>query len=60
MLLGHDDASLLDALVFSGYRLPIERVMVNGTWRVVDGEHVDQAQTRKDYAQALRQIGAGR
>ena len=60
MLVGHDDASLLDALVFSGYRLPIERVMVNGAWRVVDGEHVDQAGMRRDYAQALRRIGASR
>ena len=60
MLVGHDDASLLDALVFSGYRLPIERVMVNGAWQVVDGEHVDQAYMRKDYAQALKRIGAGR
>ena len=60
MLLGHDDASLLDALVFSGYRLPIERVMVNGAWRVIDGQHVDEAQTRKDFAQALERVGAGR
>ena len=60
MLVGHDDASLLDALVFSGYRLPIERVMVNGAWQVVDGEHVDQASMRKDYAQALKRIGTGR
>jgi len=57
MLVGHDEASLLDALVFSGYRLPIERVMVHGRWQVVDGEHVDQVGTRAAFADALRKIG---
>jgi len=57
MLVGHDQASLLDALVFSGYRLPIERVMVHGQWQVVDGEHVGQAETREAFAVALRKIG---
>ena len=36
MFAGHGDASRLDALVFSGYPLPVERVMVDGDWRVVD------------------------
>ncbi len=58
MLVGHDDASLLDALVFSGYRLPIERVMVHGDWRVVDGNHIDQDESRAAYAAALDRIGA--
>ena len=58
MLVGHDDASLLDALVFSGYRLPIERVMVHGDWCVVDGDHVDQADIRAGYAAALERFGA--
>jgi formimidoylglutamate deiminase len=58
MLIGHDDVSLLDALVFSGYRLPIDRVMVGGEWRVTDGEHADQAAVRKDFAAALGHIGA--
>lgn len=57
MLVGHSDASLLDALVFSGYRLPIERVMVHGDWRVIDGDHVNQTDTRVQFANALRQIG---
>ena len=57
MLVGHDEASLLDALVFSGYRLPIERVMVHGQWQVVDGQHVGQADTRAAFADALRKIG---
>jgi formimidoylglutamate deiminase len=60
MLVGHDDASLLDALVFSGYRLPIERVMVHGDWRVVDGNHIDQDESRAAYAAALDRIGAAR
>jgi len=56
MLVGHGDASLLDALVFSGYRLPIERVMVHGDWRVIDGDHVDQEDNRAAYAVALERI----
>ena len=58
MLVGHDDASLLDALVFSGYRLPIERVMVNGEWRVIGGDPVGRDEARRDFADALRRIGA--
>jgi formimidoylglutamate deiminase len=57
MLVSHDEASLLDALVFSGYRLPIERVMVHGQWQVVDGQPVGQADTRAAFADALRKIG---
>ena len=58
MLVGHGDESLLDALVFSGYRLPVDRVMVHGEWRVVDGDHVNQTETRMGFADALRQVGA--
>ena len=56
MLVGHDDASRLDALVFSGYRLPIERVMVNGVWCVVDGEHIAASAAREDFAGAVKAI----
>ena len=58
MLVGHDDASLLDALVFSGYRLPIERVMVHGEWCVIDGDHVGRERHRAGYAAAIQRIGA--
>jgi len=58
MLVGHDDSSILDALVFSGYRLPIERVMVHGDWRVIDGIHVDQEGSRAEFAAALERLGA--
>jgi formimidoylglutamate deiminase len=60
MLVGHDDTSLLDALVFSGYRLPIDRVMVHGHWQVVDGRHRDEQVIRADFAATLRRLGAGR
>ena len=39
MLAGHATRSLLDALVFSGFTLPIDRVMVAGEWQVIDGLH---------------------
>ena len=58
MLLGHGDDSRLDALVFSGYRLPVERVMVNGHWCVVDGEHITSEQARAGFAGAVEAIGA--
>ncbi len=56
MLVGHGDASRLDALVFSGYQLPIDRVMVAGAWRVVDGRHVDIDASRAAYAGAVQDI----
>ena len=60
MLLGHGDDSRLDALVFSGYRLPVERVMVNGRWCVVDGEHVSRDAARDAFAETLAAIGGAR
>ena len=58
MLVGHDAATLLDALLFSGYRVPIERVMVHGEWKVAGGEHGDRAGTARDFAAALARLGA--
>ena len=60
MLAGHGDESRLDALVFSGYPLPIERVMVNGTWQVVDAMHVRRGAAREAYTAALERIGGAR
>jgi len=60
MLAGHDDESRLDALVFSGYPLPVERVMVGGEWRVVDAMHVDRDHTRSEYVTALKTLGEPR
>ena len=58
MLVGHGDASRLDALVFSGYQLPIDRVMVAGEWRVIDGEHVQLDESRAAYGDTVRRIAA--
>ena len=58
MLVGHGDKSRLDALVFSGYRLPIEGVMVNGEWRVIDGLHRQREETRQSYQAAIEMLGA--
>ena len=60
MFAGHNDDSRLDALVFSGYPLPIERVMVNGEWRVVDAMHVDRDRARSEYATTLKALGEAR
>ena len=58
MLTGHGHDSRLDALVFSGYRLPIEGVMVHGEWQVIDGEHKDRVTTRDAYRAAIKKLGA--
>ena len=60
MLAGHGDESRLDALVFSGYRLPIEGVMVHGEWLVADGEHTSGAATRDAFRAAAAAVGAKR
>ena len=60
MLLGHSDESRLDALVFSGYRLPIDRVMVAGRWCVVDGMHVTRADSRAVYGDTLARLELAR
>ena len=57
MLAGHNDASRLDALVFSGYPLPVERVMVAGRWCVIDAVHVDRERTRREFAATLDRLG---
>jgi formimidoylglutamate deiminase len=54
MLVGHSTRSLLDALVFSGFTLPIDRVMVRGEWQVIDGRHRDAAAAREVYAKVAR------
>lgn len=56
MLVGHGADSLLDALVFSGFSLPIDRVMTAGAWRVIDGRHVDRAHARAEYANVIRRL----
>ena len=56
MFAGHDEDTLLDSLIFSGYRVPIDRVMVNGEWRVVDGRHVDDEKSRAAYRQVLEAL----
>ncbi|RZV38277.1 MAG: formimidoylglutamate deiminase [Chromatiales bacterium] len=58
MLAGHNDDSRLDALVFSGYPLPVERVMVDGRWRVEDAAHVERERARDEFAGALNRLGS--
>ena len=65
MLTGHGDESRLDALVFSGYRLPVESVMVDGEWVVEAGDHRRTAETRAAFSETMQRIasdiaGAGR
>ena len=57
MLAGHNDDSRLDALVFSGYPLPVERVMVGGKWVVVDAVHIERDRARDEFVATLECIG---
>jgi formimidoylglutamate deiminase len=56
MLLGHDAQSLLDALVFSGFTLPIDRVMTHGAWRVLNGRHNAREHALTEYARVVKQL----
>ena len=56
MLVGHSTRSILDALVFSGFTLPIDRVMVGGEWQVIDGRHKDASEARERYAKVARDL----
>ena len=56
MLTGHDAESVLDALVFSGFTLPIDRVMVNGDWKVRNGRHECADLARQEYADAIGRL----
>jgi formimidoylglutamate deiminase len=56
MLVGHGDESRLDALVFSGYALPIDRVMVAGEWCVEGGRHRNHEDSRAAYAETVSEI----
>ncbi|MEM9531576.1 MAG: formimidoylglutamate deiminase [Pseudomonadota bacterium] len=56
MLIGHDTDTCLDALVFSGYPLPVDRVMSGGTWQVRDGQHRIAPHARAEYAAAVHTI----
>ncbi len=49
VLVGHHDETRLDALVFSGLRSPIARVMVGGDWPIVDGKHEAYESIVSDY-----------
>jgi len=56
MLVGHTTRSFLDALVFSGFTLPIDRVMVNGQWRVIDGRHAGEEGARSAYSAVAEKL----
>jgi formimidoylglutamate deiminase len=56
MLAGHGTDALLDALVFSGFTLPIDRVMVHGDWQVIDGQQRDGQATRAAYVKVVREL----
>ena len=56
MLAGHDADTMLDALVFSGFSLPLERVLVNGIWQVSDGRHVDREVARAAFRDVVSEV----
>ena len=55
-LAGHSTRSLLDAVIFSGAPTPIDRVMINGQWLVIDGRHIDNDEAKDDYLAAAHTL----
>ncbi|MDX1499595.1 MAG: formimidoylglutamate deiminase [Woeseiaceae bacterium] len=60
VLAGHAHATLLDALVFSGYRPPVERVMVAGEWRVAGGRHEAAEKARAAFRTTIDRLWSAR
>jgi len=58
-LAGHGDETLLDAFVFCGQPSPVERVMVAGVWRVVNGAHERGDEARRQFAATLERLYHG-
>ena len=56
MLAGHTSKSFVDALIFSGFILPIDRVMVDGQWRVVNGHRLDAESAGSAYAAVAQKL----
>ncbi|MGB5345467.1 MAG: formimidoylglutamate deiminase [Woeseia sp.] len=56
MLAGHAAQTMLDALVFSGFSLPLERVMVNGVWQVENGRHLNRDTARSEYRRVVSDV----
>ena len=56
MLAGHGDDTRLDALVFSGYRLPIDAVMVGGEWCVRNGVHCGAEESRAAFKDTMERV----
>jgi formimidoylglutamate deiminase len=56
MLSGHTTKSLLDALIFGGFRLPIDRVMVNGDWKMTEGRHHGAEEAREAYIELVNTL----
>ena len=56
MFAGHDKESILDALVFSGFTLPIDRVMVAGEWQVVEGDHIAGDWAASEYLRVVNDL----
>ena len=59
MLAGHSTRSLLDALVFSGFTLPIDKVMVGGEWYVDEGRHAGGEAARQAFANVAAALDFG-
>lgn len=59
-LAAHGDATRLDALVFAGYPLPIDAVMVGGEWVVQSGVHKIAAEASAAYIDTVASIARTR
>jgi formimidoylglutamate deiminase len=44
---------LLDSVIFASHQNPVSDVMVNGLWRIIDQQHVDQDETSDSFTKLL-------
>ncbi|WND01781.1 formimidoylglutamate deiminase [Temperatibacter marinus] len=47
---------ILDSFIFTGQACPIDRVMVAGQWRIVDGQHPIEEEVLNEYREAIKAL----
>lgn len=56
ILLGKDEATVLDSLIFTSAQNAVQHVIVNGEWVLKDRQHLKEDEIRADWRQAMNAI----
>ncbi|WP_196138007.1 formimidoylglutamate deiminase [Aliikangiella sp. G2MR2-5] len=51
-----EESFILDAAIFACDSLPVKDVMVSGQWKIIDGNHTDEATIVNDYLQVIKKL----